>query len=169
MRSQMRSIVFTIALGLAPAMLTLGITQRALAGEGEASRRAPVDREAMEEAMGLGSAEEASTHFSSPFAYEHYLLARLSEERGELGRAIEELQLAAAHDPESPEIRLALGLLHAHLGNREQAVAQMERALQARSLGPTSELRASIEERLRSLGARPDREHEVSAGPEARE
>jgi len=109
--------------------------------------RPAADREAMEDAM-LGG---GSSRFSSPFAYRHYLRARLAEASGDLRRALRELRQAAAYDFDSAELRLALGQIYARLGDLDQAELEMKRAIEALESAPDEELRASVESELRSL------------------
>lgn len=111
-----------------------------------------VDREAMIEAMGGAADEGGPLRVASSFAYEHYLAARLAEAAGDLPLALDRMKQAAAHDSASPEIGLALGMLYSRLGEKERAAAEMRRAMKALEKAPDSELLASIEAQLRSLG-----------------
>jgi len=88
-------------------------------------RRPAVDPEAMEEALHPG----AEPAYASPNAYRHYLRAKVAEASGDATAAIDELRLALAFDPESAELQLAIGWIHAREGHLGAAAAAAERAV----------------------------------------
>jgi|GEM_PF-4035549 len=90
-----------------------------------AEHRPAIDPEAIDEAI-HPAAEPA---YSSHNAYKHYLRARIAEANGDNAAALEELRQALAFDPESAELRLAVGWIHARDGDLEAAAAEAERAL----------------------------------------
>lgn len=89
------------------------------------ARRPAVDPEAMEEALHPG----AEPAYASPNAYRHYLRAKVAEAGGEAKTAIEELRLALAFDPDSAELLLAIGWIHAREGHFDAAASAAERAV----------------------------------------
>jgi len=88
-------------------------------------------------AMGGAEAPAAAAakvpRVASSRAIAHYLAARLLELRGDREGVVAELRLAVAHDPQSPELRLALARALARAGKGEQAE---ERAREAIAIGP---------------------------------
>lgn len=70
---------------------------------------------------------------ASSRAIAHYLSARLLELQGDREGVVVALRLAAAHDPQSPEIRVALAEALSRAGRGEEAE---ERAREAIALGP---------------------------------
>lgn len=70
---------------------------------------------------------------ASSRAIAHYLAARLLELRGDRDGVVAALRLAAAHDPQSPEIRVALAEALSRAGSGGEAE---ERAREAIALGP---------------------------------
>jgi Flp pilus assembly protein TadD len=86
--------------------------------------RRPPDPEAVEEARRPPPPER----IASPRAIGHYLEAHRASRDGDAARAVEELRLAIAHDPESAELRYALALALAHAGRLDAAEAEALRA-----------------------------------------
>src|SRR5512145_1345055 len=80
-------------------------------------------------------AAERSTRIASSRAIAHYLSARLLDQKGDRDGAVAALRLAAAHDPQSPEIRVALAEALSRDGQGEEAE---ERAREAIGLGSSS-------------------------------
>jgi tetratricopeptide (TPR) repeat protein len=81
----------------------------------------------------LTAATPPAAHVASSRAIAHYLAARLLEMQGDRDGAVAALRLAAAHDPQSPEVRVALAEALSRAGRGEEAE---ERAREAIDLGP---------------------------------
>jgi tetratricopeptide (TPR) repeat protein len=86
-------------------------------------------------AVTLCAAPAPAARISSSRAIAHYLKARLLEQAGDRDGAIAALRLAAAHDPQSPEIQVALAEALSRAGRGDEAE---ERARAAVTLGPGS-------------------------------
>ncbi len=80
----------------------------------------------------------------------HNLLGNTDEARSFYETALRELSLAAADRPEDPRIRQSLGLVHACLGHRDDAIREVQEAI---SLVPISKdaLMGSIPIEMRSI------------------
>lgn len=104
-------------------ILLLVVSTPALAS----SQRAPVDPEAIREA--LRGSKVAPTPYASSRAYEHYLNARVAESNGDLAAAKEELRLALIYDEHAPDLRLAFAWTLARTDELPRAVAEVERIL----------------------------------------
>lgn len=72
---------------------------------------------------------------ASSKAIAHYLSARLLEQQGDRDGVVAELRLAVAHDPQSPELRVALAEALSRAGRGEEGE---ERAREAIGLGPST-------------------------------
>jgi Flp pilus assembly protein TadD len=107
----------------APRLLLLALAVGTVAA---GSSRARPDREAVEEARGA----EGAPRFASAQAIAHYLAARRATIEGDVERAGEELRLAVAHDPESPQLRVSLAGALALAGRLDGAEAEARRALE---------------------------------------
>src|SRR5512133_960967 len=81
----------------------------------------------------LTAATSPAAHVASSRAIAHYLAARLLEMQGDRDGAVAALRLAAAHDPQSAEVRVALAEALSRAGRGEEAE---ERAREAIDLGP---------------------------------
>src|SRR5512138_2389003 len=91
-------------------------------------------RPASAPARAESSAREAKApHVASSRAIAHYLAARLLEVQGDREGVVAALRLAAAHDPQSPELRVALADALSHAGRGDEAE---EAAREAIALGP---------------------------------
>jgi tetratricopeptide (TPR) repeat protein len=96
----------------------------------------PLDFPAMTLAVLLAAtlcATPPPARIASSRAIAHYLAARLLEQGGDREGVVEELRLAAAHDPQSPELQVALAEALSRAGRGEEAE---ERARAAIALGP---------------------------------
>ncbi|RMG14227.1 MAG: tetratricopeptide repeat protein [Deltaproteobacteria bacterium] len=92
-----------------------------------AARRAPVDPEAIREAL----RQPAGTRrYVSSRAYLHYLEGTLALEAGDFGRAESELTEALIHDPDSVEVRLALARAQWLRGRQAQARANARQVVE---------------------------------------
>lgn len=84
-------------------------------------------------APGEGARGEARRRVVSSRAIAHYLHARMLDGRGDREGAVAALRLAAAHDPQSPELRVALAEALSRTGRASEAE---ESARAAVALGP---------------------------------
>jgi tetratricopeptide (TPR) repeat protein len=81
------------------------------------------------------AADGKAGRIASSRAIAHYLAARRLELQGDREGVVAALRLAAAHDPQSPEIRVALAEALSRVGQGDEAE---ERAREAIALGPGS-------------------------------
>jgi tetratricopeptide (TPR) repeat protein len=84
--------------------------------------------------------EARGPHVASSRAIAHYLAARLLEVQGDREGVVAALRLAVAHDPQSPELRVALAEALSRAGRGDEAE---ERAREAIALGPGSQAAAA--------------------------
>jgi tetratricopeptide (TPR) repeat protein len=108
-----------------PALLVL-VSTAAFAGP---PKRPPVDLQAMQEAMGSGSAADALTPFPSAASYAHFLRARLQHHEGDHRGALDELRLALASDDGNPYLLTQMAEQYARLSELERAEAQLKRVI----------------------------------------
>jgi Flp pilus assembly protein TadD len=123
--------------------------------------RPPADPDAVEEARRPALPER----IASPRAIGHYLEARRATRAGDAVRAAEELRLALAHDPESPELRVALALALAHSGRLDAAEGEALRAVELDGDGPEASEALVLLARIH--GARREQEKAAAALREA--
>ncbi|MDX2013100.1 MAG: tetratricopeptide repeat protein [Myxococcaceae bacterium] len=109
-----------------PVLLTTLVCLTALAGP---PKRPPVDLQAMQEAMGSGTAADALTPYPSAASYAHFLRARLQHHEGNHRGALDELRLALASDDASPYLLTQMGEQYARLSELERAEAQLKRVI----------------------------------------
>ncbi|MGB8931931.1 MAG: tetratricopeptide repeat protein, partial [Anaeromyxobacteraceae bacterium] len=81
----------------------------------------------------LSVATAPAPRVASSRAIAHYLAGRLLDMQGDRDGAVAALRLAAAHDPQSPEIRVSLAEALSRAGRVEEAE---ERAREGIALGP---------------------------------
>lgn len=118
-----------------------------------AGGRPSADRDAIAEA----TRPDAPGRQASSRAFAHYLAARRAEIDGDFRLAAEELQQALAHDPQSPQLRLALAEVLARMAQLPRAEAEARRALEADPKGSSAAEAHLLLGKLASLQRQRDR------------
>jgi tetratricopeptide (TPR) repeat protein len=118
-----------LSLGTRLLIVALAGTSCAAAGT-----RPSADRDAIREA----TRPDAPGRTASSGAFAHYLRARRAELDGDFRLAAEELQQALAHDPQSPQLRLALAEVLARMAQLPRAEVEARRALEADPKGSSA-------------------------------
>ena len=167
-----------MSLGYRILIVALAATSCAAAG-----KRPSADRDAIREA----TRPDAPDRTASARAVAHYLRARRAEIDGDFRLAADEMQQALAHDPQSPQLRLALAELLARMTQLPRAEAEARRALAEDPKGSSAaeahlllgkiatlqrqrdpavaELRAAIQIQIANAGARPAEEDALDPEP----
>lgn len=92
-------------------------------------KRAPVDLQAMQEAMGTAPSSGPDVQFPSAASYAHFLRARLSHHDGDHRGSLDELRLALASDDGNAFLLTELAEQYARLSELERAEAQLKRVI----------------------------------------
>lgn len=91
-----------------------------------ASRRPPVDRQAMREAISAAASDDG---IASPASYANSLRAKLLSLRGQHREAVDALRLALATDENNPHLLTRLGEEYARLGELTKAERELRRVV----------------------------------------